>query len=85
MDQLRDQFGNIITYITLHNCIIRMASLGSISPPGHFLELPGNPTSPWEQRIRRFTNYILVIDVTEAKLKLSEEKKKAILLPCLGS
>lgn len=60
------------------------AKMSSSAPfPNFFLPALGDPTIPFKTWEQMFQNYLLVIDVEGQEL--SEARKRALLLHCLGT
>ncbi|KAH6919754.1 hypothetical protein HPB50_029259 [Hyalomma asiaticum] len=57
-----------------------MSFLG-LAPPPFFLATPGRPPLPWEQWEQMFNVYL----VESGAAKFAPERRKAILLHCLGA
>ncbi|KAL1416262.1 hypothetical protein MTO96_006380 [Rhipicephalus appendiculatus] len=56
-------------------------SCSGLAPPPPFLLSPGRPVVPWEQWHRMFETYLL----TSGAAELSPERRRAILIHCLGT
>ena len=62
-----------IIYVQQDTCMV--------SPPMHFLPVPGKPNIPWSQWVKGFQNYMLATNYDQ----FQAERKKAILLASLGA
>ncbi|KAL1420004.1 hypothetical protein MTO96_024712, partial [Rhipicephalus appendiculatus] len=60
-------------------CIITM-SIPGLQPPPPFLPSPGHPAVPWDQWKQAFQTYMVASGASD----LPAERRKAILLTCLG-
>ncbi|KAM7300644.1 uncharacterized protein ISCGN_016252 [Ixodes scapularis] len=56
-------------------------SFPGLAPPPPFLQTPGRPSLPWEEWEQTFTVYLLASGAAECP----PERRKAILLHCLGA
>ncbi|XP_077551303.1 uncharacterized protein LOC144164995 [Haemaphysalis longicornis] len=56
-------------------------SFSGLAPPPPFLPAPGRPSLPWEEWEQTFTVYLLASGAAE----FPPERRKAILLHCLGA
>ncbi|KAJ8046478.1 hypothetical protein HOLleu_05158 [Holothuria leucospilota] len=57
-----------------------MPTTSGLLPPPEFLSTPGQPPRPWKQWYRQFQNYVVA-----AAFDFPAERKRAILLHCLGA
>ena len=62
-----------IIYVQQDTCMV--------SPPMHFLPVPGKPNIPWSQWVKGFQNYMLATNYDQ----FQAERKKAILLASSGA
>ncbi len=60
-----------------------MAEIG-LTAPSPFLSTPGDPSIPWNRWIEQFDTYLLASGISGNR-KISVDRKRAILVHCLGT